>query len=280
MLPLYLIWFFNVASVHVYGTPLSMPSFPQRETMKPPIFLLAGDSTTATQSSGGGGWGDGFLNTTLFNGACGVNYGHDGATTVSFRNGGDWDNVLERAQNSSSRHDPYITIQFGHNDQKASANISIEEYTSNLEQFVDEARAAGATPILVTPLSRRNYENSTTGTSSIIQDLANQTVATIQAAENRGCSWVNLNAASTEYLNRIGPTDAFTYNLISTDHTHLNSEGSIVFGNLMADLILEDFAELGHQAYIKVNGTLTADFLAGKYYYPQIGDQHMPQCQS
>ncbi|CRG90953.1 hypothetical protein PISL3812_08001 [Talaromyces islandicus] len=245
--------------------------------MKPPIFLLAGDSTTATQSSGGGGWGDGFLNTTLFNGACGSNYGHDGATTVGFRAGGDWDNVLGRARNSSSHYDPYITIQFGHNDQKAGANISIEEYTSNLEQFVHEAREAGATPILVTPLSRRNYDNSS-GMPSIIQDLANQTVATIQAAENSGCSWVNLNAASTEYLNRIGETDAFTYNLIPTDHTHLNSEGSIVFGNLIADLILGDFVELGYQGYVQVSATVTADVLSGKYYYPQIDDPNMPQC--
>jgi lysophospholipase L1-like esterase len=279
MLPLYLVWVLNVTIVHVYGTPLLISNLPRRKTMKPPIFLLAGDSTTAIQSSGGGGWGDGFLNTTLFNGECETNYGHDGATTVSFRAGGDWDNVLERALNSSSHYDPYITIQFGHNDQTAAANISIEEYTSNLEQFVHEARDAGATPILVTPLSRRNYDNST-GTPSIIQDLANQTVATISAAENSGATWLNLNAASTDYLNRIGPTDAYTYNLISTDHTHLNSEGSIVFGNLVADLILGDFVELGYQGYIQVRATLTADFLSGKYFYPQIGDQHMSQYKS
>lgn len=279
MLLLYLLYFFNVAIVHVYGTPLSISSLSRRKAMKPPIFLLAGDSTTAIQSSGGGGWGNGFLNTTLFNGACGTNYGHDGATTVSFRAGGDWDNVLARVRNSSSHYDPYITIQFGHNDQKAAANISIEEYTTNLEQFVHEARDAGATPILVTPLSRRNYDNST-GTPSIIQDLANQTVATIKAADNSGSSWVNLNAASTEYLNSIGPTDAYTYNLISTDHTHLNSEGSTVFGNLMADLILGDFVELGHQAYVQVSATVTADLLSGKYYYPQISNLHTPQCKS
>lgn len=27
----------------------------------PPFFVLAGDSTTAVQSAGGGGWGNGFL---------------------------------------------------------------------------------------------------------------------------------------------------------------------------------------------------------------------------
>lgn len=43
----------------------------------PPYFLLAGDSTTATQSSNGGGWGDGFLNKTLKSGASGYNYGHN-----------------------------------------------------------------------------------------------------------------------------------------------------------------------------------------------------------
>lgn len=48
---------------------------PQHCPPKPAYFVLAGDSTTATQSSGGGGWGDGFLNLTLNCGSSGVNLG-------------------------------------------------------------------------------------------------------------------------------------------------------------------------------------------------------------
>lgn len=246
---------------------LPVQALPASTPKMPPYFVLAGDSTTATQSSDGGGWGDGFLNTTLFNGASGHNYGHNGATTVSFRAGGDWDNVLARVRNVSQEYQPFVTIQFGHNDQKAAANISLSEYTENLQRFVTEAVNAGATPILVTPLSRRNYDNST-GQPVIIQDLANQTAATVTAAHNTGAAFINLNRASTDYLNAIGPANAYTYNLITTDHTHLNVEGSIVFGGIVAELIQRDFPELEGHGFVRVNKTLRKDVEKGIYYWP------------
>jgi len=78
---------------------------------KPAYFVLAGDSTTTTQNSGGGGWGAGFLNDTLCPLAGGKNYGHNGATTVSFRAGGDWDTVLDRVKNYTDSHEVFVTIQ-------------------------------------------------------------------------------------------------------------------------------------------------------------------------
>lgn len=248
-------------------TLLPVQALPVVAPKMPPYYVLAGDSTTASQSSNGGGWGDGFLNTTLFNGATGHNYGHNGATTVSFRAGGDWDKVLSTVKNVSNEYHPFVTIQFGHNDQKAAANISLSQYTENLQRFVAEAVDAGATPILVTPLSRRNYDNST-GQPVIIQDLANQTAATITAAHNTGASFIDLNRASTKYLNAIGPSDAYTYNLIPTDRTHLSVDGSIVFGGIVAELIQRDFPALHKHGFVRVNKTLKEDVDRGIYYWP------------
>lgn len=78
----------------------------------PAAFLLAGDSTTAVQNAAltGGGWGDGFL-ATLRNGAGGINYGHDGTTTVSFVSGGDWANVLASVEKYKAAYTPFVTIQ-------------------------------------------------------------------------------------------------------------------------------------------------------------------------
>jgi hypothetical protein len=76
---------------------------------KIPAFYLAGDSTTATQSSGGGGWGDGFLS-ILTNGATGKNYGHNGATTVSFMQAY-WGAVIANVSSEASRHRVFVTIQ-------------------------------------------------------------------------------------------------------------------------------------------------------------------------
>ncbi|KAI2695227.1 CAZyme family CE12 [Penicillium roqueforti] len=158
--------------------------------------LAAGDDTTATQSSNGGGWGDGLLNTTLFKGASGRNFGHNGATTVSFRSGGYWDEVLTTVRQVRDDYHPLVTIQFGHDDQKPAANISLSQYTRNLERFVTEASNAGATPILVTPLSRRNYDKST-GTPRIVMSLANETLATIIAAHRSNAAYIDLNKTST-----------------------------------------------------------------------------------
>jgi hypothetical protein len=77
---------------------------------KPPAFFLAGDSTTAIQSEGGGGWGNGFL-TFLQRRAWGVNFGHNGATTKSYVSGGDWANVTQHVRDNRHKFDVYVTIQ-------------------------------------------------------------------------------------------------------------------------------------------------------------------------
>ncbi|KAJ5133096.1 hypothetical protein N7448_001875 [Penicillium atrosanguineum] len=235
--------------------------------LKPPFFLLVGDSTTATQSSNGGGWGDGFLNTTLFQGARGRNFGHNGATTFSFRSDGDWYDVLETIQEVRENYCPFVTIQFGHNDQKSSANISLSEFVQNLDNFVAESREAGAEPILLTPLSRRNYKDSTMG-PRIIHDLANVTGAVIEAAHISKTSYINLNKESTRYLNAIGLANAYTYDLNDADHTHLNLEGSVVFGSIVAELIQRDFPALENAGFIHVDRRISNDIKEGTYYWP------------
>ena len=86
---------------------LGATALPSHTRSKPAYFVLAGDSTTAVD----GGWGDGFLNTTLRRPAGGINLGHSGATTVSFRDGGDWAHVLEEVKSHSKSHEVFVTIQ-------------------------------------------------------------------------------------------------------------------------------------------------------------------------
>ncbi|KAB2576366.1 putative gdsl-like lipase acylhydrolase protein [Lasiodiplodia theobromae] len=196
----------------------------------PAAFFLAGDSTTAPS----GGWGDGFLTTTLANGAWGTNFAKSGATTVSFRNGGYWDSTIEAVKNVTANGDytAWVTIQFGHNDQKASANITTEEFATNLGVFVDEVLEAGGNPILVSSLTRRAFENGT-----VIENLAEVAAAALEVAEEKGVLSIDLNRASTDYCNEIGEDDSQTYNLDGTDRTHLNDAGEVVFGNMVAWLL-------------------------------------------
>ena len=117
----------------------------------------------------------------------------------------------------------------------------------------------------MTPLSRRNY-NTAVSPPKIIENLANETAHTITAAKIVNTSYIDLNRASTDYLNAIGPTDAYTYNLNPTDYTHLNDQGSIVFGGIVANLMLGAVPAL--KPYLSVNPALTKAVASGTYYFP------------
>lgn len=252
--------FQNLATVlpFIFATANALP---QARADKPAAFFLAGDSTTAVQSTGGGGWGNGFLNTTLKNGATGKNYGHNGATTVSFREGGDWATVLKAVQNAKADYTPYVTIQFGHNDQKTDKNISLAQYSANLAQFVADVRDAGGNPILVTPLSRRQYSSD----GRINENLAEQRSATLAVAADEKALAIDLNRASTDYLNAIGEEDAYKYNLNVDDRTHLNDAGSVVFGNMVSWLLDESAEGDALSQWTEANAAYVQDFKDGVY---------------
>ncbi|KAI0017137.1 GDSL-like Lipase/Acylhydrolase [Xylariomycetidae sp. FL0641] len=233
------------------------PKTSHHNSTNPPAFFLAGDSTTAVQSSNGGGWGNGFLS-FLVDPAWGVNLGHNGATTVSFVQGGDWANTLRYVQNNSKAFDVYVTIQFGHNDQKESANISLAQYQANLEDLALDVKQAGGTPFLVTPLTRRSFTSEHNATDS----LHEQRIATIAAANATGTAYLDLNRASLIYVDRIGNESAQAYNLNGDDTTHLNDYGSLVFGRMVADLMLREKQSL--RRWIRPNETLSFDLWHGK----------------
>ncbi|KAI4730227.1 esterase [Aureobasidium sp. EXF-10728] len=250
----------------LYLLPLiasGLPSPRHLSALKPAYFLLAGDSTTATQSVGGGGWGDGFLNFTLKEGSSGRNYGHNGATTKSFREGGDWDRLISEGKTKTTNYTVYVTIQFGHNDQKATSGVNLTQYSDNLVAFGKEVSDIGAIPvnskIFVTPLTRRKY--TTTTLPTIIQDLAVQRNLTISAARQTHSRYVDLNAASTDYCDAIGPQEAWKYNLNPTDYTHLNGWGSVVFGRMVSDLMVRRFRDIG--AVTERDGRLSREIWEG-----------------
>ncbi|KAF1965079.1 SGNH hydrolase [Bimuria novae-zelandiae CBS 107.79] len=226
---------------------------------KPVAFFLAGDSTTAIQSTGGGGWGSGFL-ATLRSPAYGVNKGHNGATTVSFVDGGDWAQVLDLVKNATAKYDVYVSIQFGHNDQKPAKNITMPQFKANLQNLAQDVQDLGATPLLLTSLARRNFNGTL-----LKQDLADVVPATREAAAAAHVTLIDLNAASRAYVQAIGSANADKYNLVEGDRTHLNAHGSEVFGRIVADLILKAERGRGLGRWIVRNGTLSALIREGVY---------------
>lgn len=65
---------------------------------------------------------------------------------------------LKKALTQMKRGD-YIFIQFGHNDQKQKGPGigAYYSFATNLKIFIDEARAHGVYPVLVTPMQRRSF---------------------------------------------------------------------------------------------------------------------------
>ncbi|KAJ4290524.1 hypothetical protein N0V90_010741 [Kalmusia sp. IMI 367209] len=242
-----------LASSLLFSAALASPLV--ERAAKPIYWLLAGDSTTAPN----GGWGDGFLSTTVASGSSGHNYGHSGATTASFRAGGDWAKVIKDIGTYKSSYDVYTTIQFGHNDQKETSGVTLDQYKANLLKFAQEVTSAGGQPILVTPLTRRNFQSD----GKVAENLSTQRNITITVATSNNIKYIDLNIASENYVNAIGKTAASKYNLASDDWTHLNTWGGVVFARIVSDLLVEKYPS-NFQAYTKANATLSSLIKAGK----------------
>lgn len=114
---------------------------PIRRADSPPYFITIGDSTVATD----GGWGDGFLS-FVDSPADGTNRGKSGSTTVSWRANGRWEDLVDNINETVGDYDTIVTMQFGHNDQKA---LSLDEYRENLVGLCTDIQDLGATPVSI-----------------------------------------------------------------------------------------------------------------------------------
>ena len=123
-------------------------------------IFLAGDSTMAHKIPAKRpmhGWGEKFQ--VNFNDKVTIdNHAVNGKSTNSFIRAKLWQNILDSLQ-----QDDYVFIQFGHNDEPKGRKIgftTLEQYEENLAQAVNDVRAKGATPILLTPIMRRRFDKA------------------------------------------------------------------------------------------------------------------------
>ncbi|ESK94639.1 carbohydrate esterase family 12 protein [Moniliophthora roreri MCA 2997] len=206
-------------------------------------FILIGDSTTANGTTeNSGGWGNGFCGSTVTstpsalepNTPC-INTAKNGATTGTFVANGYWDLSIKAIKSELAKgRKTYATIQFGHNDQKVADPASMGR---NLTSMVQQIRSLGAEPILVTSLTRRSF-NSDGTISDTLGPWADETKL---VAQQQNVHVLDLHAASITYCQKIGPDAAHRLNRTPDDNTHLNANGTIVFGRMLADLMKASF---------------------------------------
>jgi lysophospholipase L1-like esterase len=168
----------------------------------PPIraskIILIGDSTTAVI----GGWGPSFCAGHVTSAVACLNLGRGGRSTLNYRVEGSWAIAQAEMRTPGYQH-IWVLIQFGHNDQPGRPGRSTDlaaEFPANLRRYVQETRAAGAIPILLTPLTRRQFREG-----RLDNDLAPWAQAVRRVATELDVPLVDLNARSAEAVQAMGP---------------------------------------------------------------------------
>jgi len=204
----------------VKGAPWSFTAGPRQLRI-----ALVGDSTVTD----GIGWGRGFK-AHVNDGAAVANRALNGRSSRSYAAEGHWTRAL------ALRPD-YLLIQFGHNDvpgKGADRETDLPTYAANMARYVDEARAQGAVPVIVTSLTRRHF----TDEGKIRSDLGDYVEAARRVAAEKGAPLVDLHARSIELLDALGRERGLALGVLkpdgTMDKTHLNAEGSRLFGAAVA----------------------------------------------
>jgi lysophospholipase L1-like esterase len=263
-----------LAAVSLALAPTIAGAQTKERTDAPPLqpykIVLVGDSTMAVAS----GWASMFCARHVKSSVACLNAGRGGRSTRSYRQEGGWDIALAEAKVPGYRA-TYVLIQFGHNDQSSAPERWTDrttEFPANLSKMVEEVRAAGAIPVLVTPLTRRVFKNGkldnnleewseevrkvAAATKTPLVDLNRRSAAVVQklgaadamalaqaepTAEERAAAkaGTTLKQRSTEEAREpdlpTRPGGARGQHVRKFDYTHLGETGAGVFARLMAD---------------------------------------------
>lgn len=236
---------------------------PRRIT--PYKIILVGDSTTAVV----GGWGPSFCGEHVTSFAACLNLARGGRSSGSYRAEGSWDLALAEMRTPGYQR-TWVLIQFGHNDQPGKPGRSTDlatEFPANLARYVDEVRAAGAIPVLVTPLTRRIFKDG-----RLDNDLVPWAEATRRIAAAKKVALVDLNAKSAAAVQAMGEDAADRFAQLprgsaptgqepqgteveelpmaraklSFDRTHLGREGADYFAKMMTDELARAVPDMRH----------------------------------
>ncbi len=148
----------------------------------------------------------------------------------------------------------FLFIKFGHNDEKeydaSRYTTPYGTYKENLKKFIEVARKAGATPVLITPLERRCFQDAWhLGKGAHADYVAGMK----QVAEEEQVALIDLYTKSRAKMEEAGAVETTKWFMHlakgeypscpegKIDNSHLNQTGARIF----ADLIAEGLMELG-----------------------------------
>lgn len=225
-----------------------------------PTVFLCGNSTVVDQDNEPwASWGQ--MVTRFFtDSVCFANYAESGESANTFISAG----RLKKALTQMKPGD-YIFMEFGHNDQKQKGpgKGAFYSFMTSLKTFVDEARARGVQPVLVTPTQRRSFDEN----GKIKDTHLDFPDAVRWLAEKENIPLVDLHAMTRILYEAMGVEEskrafvhypANTYpgqNRVLADNTHFNPYGAyqiaqcVIEGMKKVDLPIVKFLRADYKGY-------------------------------
>jgi lysophospholipase L1-like esterase len=192
------------------------------EPVEVPTLYLAGDSTVTDQPlAPNASWGQRLP--SFFSPDIAVaNHAESGETLKSFVTEQRLDKLLSRL-----RAGDWVMVQFGHNDQKTQWPQTYADaantYRAWLRAYLAEIRRRGATPMLVTPPERRNFDAG----GHIVPTLGDYPDAMRAVAREERVALLDLNAMSVRFYESLGALiSARAFADDGRDKTHFNEYGA------------------------------------------------------
>lgn len=170
------------------------------------------------------------------------NHAENGRSTKSFIDEGRLAAIY-----NDIREGDFLFIQFGHNDEKQADpsryTEAYGEYQLNLEKFINVARNRNAHPVLITPLCRRQFDE----TGTLIDTHGDYPEAMRQLAKRLEVPLIDLCTLSFAAVSTAGdekskqwfmnfPQGCYSnYPQGKEDNSHLRPEGATFFAGILAE---------------------------------------------
>ena len=188
-----------------------------------------------------------------------IDYARGGRSSRSFYEEGIWQRVKD-----NMRPGDYVLIQFAHNDEYKGGEddpghrgtAPWTTYRAHLEHYVDETRALGGIPVLVTPIIRRYFQPDGTISRKGCHDLSRDDNDSIlnyvrvmkTVARERQVQLVDMTAMTKQFAESLGKEATIRQIYVPTDGTHTQATGAALYAQLVAqDLkrqgILSDYLQ-------------------------------------
>jgi lysophospholipase L1-like esterase len=207
-----------------------------------PTLYVIGDSTVNNSNKGEQGWGTPFQK--LFDPAKVhvVNKARGGRSSRTYYTEGLWDEVAAQLKPGD-----FVLMQFGHNDggslndPKGRASIkgngdetqdvtdaktgkkeTVHSYGWYLRKYCTDAKAKGATPIVLSPIPRNIWKDEHT----VVRNAHDYGKWAAEAAKQAGAQFIDLNDIVARHYDQLGQEKVKSEFFTPTDHTHTTPAGA------------------------------------------------------